>query len=157
MGPPTYSPLEFFSRKWIASVTSENFVHMPRNAEHHIQKIAPGPPRAIAPATPAILPVPTVPARAVQTAWKGLMEPSFACVLSKILPTVFFMATPNLRIWMNLVRTDKRRPTPIIHIIAGTPQMKPLTTWLMLAIFSAIFTVPFCWLFCIQHFISLQC
>ena len=81
----------------MARVTSENLVHMPKNAEHHIQKMAPGPPSAMAPATPAIFPVPTVPARAVHTAWKGLMEPSLACVLSKIFPMVFFMATPNLR------------------------------------------------------------
>ena len=33
---------------------------------------------AIAPATPAIFPVPTVAARAVQTAWKGVMAPSEA-------------------------------------------------------------------------------
>ena len=43
--------------KCTASVTSENLVHMPSRAEHHIQNTAPGPPMAIAPATPAMLPV----------------------------------------------------------------------------------------------------
>ena len=41
---------------------------MPSRAEHHIQNTAPGPPMAIAPATPAMLPVPTVAASAVHTA-----------------------------------------------------------------------------------------
>ena len=44
---------------------------MPKNADTHIQKAAPGPPTKMAPVTPAMLPVPTVPARAVVTAWKG--------------------------------------------------------------------------------------
>ena len=74
-------------------------MHIPRIAEIHIQNTAPGPPIAIAPATPAIFPVPTVPARAVQTAWKGVMEPSEASFLLKILPSVVFSA-------------DHRRDTP---------------------------------------------
>lgn len=41
---------------------------MPRNALIHIQKTAPAPPMLIAPATPAIFPVPTVAERAVQAA-----------------------------------------------------------------------------------------
>lgn len=40
-------------------------------AANHIQKTAPGPPEAMAVATPAMFPVPTVAARAVETAWKG--------------------------------------------------------------------------------------
>ncbi len=47
-----------------------------RRAPH--QNTAPGPPIAIAPATPAMLPVPTVPASAVQTAWNGVIAPSEA-------------------------------------------------------------------------------
>ena len=46
-------------------------MHIPSRAEIHIQKTAPGPPIAIAPATPAIFPVPTVAARAVQ---KGITK-----------------------------------------------------------------------------------
>ena len=38
--------------------------------------MAPGPPRAIAKATPAILPFPTVPETAVANAWKWLTSPS---------------------------------------------------------------------------------
>ena len=72
-------------------------MHIPRKAEHHIQNTAPGPPMARAPATPATLPVPTVPASAVHTAWKGLMAPSRESLLSSTLPRVQPMALPNLR------------------------------------------------------------
>lgn len=50
------------------NITSENLVVIPKSADNHIQNTAPGPPTAIARATPAILPVPTVAARAVDTA-----------------------------------------------------------------------------------------
>ena len=53
--------------------------HIPRRAEIHIQKAAPGPPIAIAPATPAVFPVPTVAASAVQT--QGVIDPSAASFL----------------------------------------------------------------------------
>ena len=65
---------------------------------YYIQKTAPGPPIAIAPATPAMLPVPIVAAKAVHTAWKGVMEPSSAESLSKILPIVFLSAYGNFLI-----------------------------------------------------------
>ncbi|CAI8339672.1 MAG: Uncharacterised protein [Halieaceae bacterium] len=48
----------------------KNFVAMPRTADIHIQKIAPGPPATIAKATPAILPSPIVFDRAAASAWK---------------------------------------------------------------------------------------
>ena len=92
MGPPTSSPFLFRSRKWTASVTSENLVHMPSSAEHHIQNTAPGPPMAMAPATPAMVPVPTVAASAVQTAWNGVMVPSEASFFFFFLPMVVRMA-----------------------------------------------------------------
>ena len=91
MGPPTQSPLSLRSRKCMARVTSANLVHIPNRADTHIQKTAPGPPRAIAPVTPAMLPVPTVAARAVHTAWKGVTAPSPASFFSKILPMVVFI------------------------------------------------------------------
>ena len=42
---------------------------MPSRAETHIQNTAPGPPNQMAVATPAMLPVPMVEARAVARAW----------------------------------------------------------------------------------------
>src|SRR3546814_9447646 len=44
-------------------------VEAPRNAIAHIQNTAPGPPKAIAVATPAMLPVPTRPASETASAW----------------------------------------------------------------------------------------
>ncbi len=49
---------------------------MPKIAVTHIQKIAPGPPSAIAVATPARLPVPTWPESAVESAAKGEISPA---------------------------------------------------------------------------------
>src|SRR5699024_6561664 len=42
----------------------------PKSATAHIQKTAPGPPKAIAVATPAILPTPTRPASDIISDWK---------------------------------------------------------------------------------------
>ena len=111
---------------------------MPKKAEHHIQNTAPGPPMATAPATPAMLPVPTVPARAVHTAWNGLMEPSLACFRSNTLPRVQCMASLNFRTWMQRVRRVSSKPTPTMQMMAGTPQMKLFTAPLIRVIHSII-------------------
>ena len=77
----------------LAGTISEYLVTIPKSALTHIQNTAPGPPSTSAVATPAMLPVPMVPARAVVTAWKGLTLPlSLWCsFLSNRLPTVFFI------------------------------------------------------------------
>lgn len=51
------------------SAFSEKLVIIPSKAEIHIQNTAPAPPEEIAVATPTMLPVPTVAARAVASAW----------------------------------------------------------------------------------------
>ena len=48
---------------------------MPNTPDTHSQKRAPGPPMEMAVATPAMLPTPTVEARAVATAWNGVTLP----------------------------------------------------------------------------------
>lgn len=55
-------------------------VAIPKKAAIHIQKIAPGPPHAIAVAAPAIFPVPTCAATAVVRDWNELMPslPAFS-------------------------------------------------------------------------------
>ena len=110
-----------------ARVTSENFVAIPTRAEIHIQKTAPGPPIAIAPETPAMLPVPIEAASAVHIALKGETAPDLLSVFLKDLPAVFFMMCPNLENWINPSRTLINRPTPIMRIIAGMPQTISLT------------------------------
>ena len=72
IGPPIQSPLLSLVRKCTANVASANLMIIPRRPQIHIQKMAPGPPMAIAPATPAKFPVPTVAASAVHKARKGL-------------------------------------------------------------------------------------
>ena len=76
MGPPFMSPFESVSRYLTDSTASEYFVAMPTRPVIHIQKSAPGPPAAMAVATPAMFPVPTVAASAVIRAWKWLISPS---------------------------------------------------------------------------------
>ena len=56
-------------RKRTPMNASEYLAAMPKMAETHIQNTAPGPPRVMAVATPAMLPTPTVAASAVVRAW----------------------------------------------------------------------------------------
>ena len=65
MGPPDILPSANFSLYLWDKVTSTNFVVIPKKAVIHIQKIAAGPPKKIANATPPIFPVPMVPDKAV--------------------------------------------------------------------------------------------
>jgi len=101
-------------------------------ADIHIQNTAPGPPMATAPATPAMFPVPTVAARAVQSAWNGVIAPSALASFEKTLPKVSFIASPNFLICMNPVRMLRYSPIPRIQTIAGTPHTKLLIAELML-------------------------
>ncbi len=66
------------TRKRTASTASAYLVAIPKRPVTHIQNIAPGPPAAMAVATPAILPVPTVAASAVIRAWKCEMSPGWS-------------------------------------------------------------------------------
>ena len=70
IGPPAISPFSSVIRYLTESRASPNLVAIPTSPVIHIQKSAPGPPEAMAVATPAMLPVPTVAARAVIKAWK---------------------------------------------------------------------------------------
>ena len=75
MAPPTQLPAGVFSRKCTESSTSLNLVIMPTRAVTHIQNRAPGPPTAMARATPTTLPVPISAARAVMRAFHGEISP----------------------------------------------------------------------------------
>lgn len=76
---------------------------MPKNAMSHIQNTAPGPPTAMAPATPTILPVPTVAASAVHRDWNWEMLRSSVCLVIfrslKMDPIVFFSQCPRWDSW----------------------------------------------------------
>ena len=80
---------------------------MPTRAMIHIQNTAPGPPTAMAAATPAMLPLPTVPASTVERAWKGRSIPSPASAglsLRNSSPKVFFQMVLIPVNWKNPVR-----------------------------------------------------
>ena len=53
-------------------------------ARSHIQKMAPAPPMERATAMPAMLPIPTVLASAVDVAWKGVILPFFRSFSSAV-------------------------------------------------------------------------
>ena len=97
------------------STFSEKFVIMPRNAATHIQKTAPGPPMAMAAATPAIFPVPMVAANAVQSAWnwdtERLSDLSWESAWNSPM-NVFDHQWRRWVIWKKLVATLMRTPVP---------------------------------------------
>lgn len=68
IAPPTISSLESLTRYLIARKVSAYLVAIPKIPVIHIQKIAPGPPAAMAVPTPIIFPVPKVAESAVQSA-----------------------------------------------------------------------------------------
>ena len=80
----------------------------------HIQKTAPGPPTAMAVATPARLPVPT--REAIDTAKASNDETCFSCV--------FFVESPNRRIISPIMRNC----TPRVLMVKSTAQMMRTAT-----------------------------
>ena len=92
MGPPSISPLSLVIRYLTARAHSVNLDEMPKAAEIHIQTRAPGPPVARAEATPAMLPVPMVAARAVHRQAKGETSPVPRWVVRASLDRVLLMA-----------------------------------------------------------------
>ncbi len=94
------------SRYCWPSVHSVNFDDMPSSPARIIQKVAPGPPRLTAMATPAMLPSPTVAESAVVSAWKCDTSPGPSG--SVYLPRVTWMACPNARKLMKPIRKVKK-------------------------------------------------
>ena len=83
---------------------------MPTAPTTHIQKTAPGPPSETATATPAMLPRPTVPESAVDSAWKWLIAPgsSFESYRPRRTATPWVRA----RYWLKPLQSVKSTPTP---------------------------------------------
>ena len=67
---------DVFTRYFTATSASEYLVAIPNTPVSHIHSTAPGPPKATAVATPTMLPVPMVAARAVESAPNWLTSPS---------------------------------------------------------------------------------
>ena len=121
IGPPSMRPRLVFTRYFTASNPSAYFVDIPNTpvSQHH--STAPGPPSAMAVATPMILPVPIVAASAVARA------PN--CDTS---PVAFLSFLMESLIAFNIFRCGKRNRTvrniwvPNRRIIIGHPQRNEL-------------------------------
>ncbi len=111
-------------------------VIIPKIATIHIQKMAPGPPEMMAVATPAMLPVPMVAARAVQRLWNWLIAlsslPVWAVIflLVKMPPTVDFIQWVKWLTWKPFVNTVISTPVPMSSTSMGMPHTKLLTALL---------------------------
>src|SRR5690606_7766093 len=87
----------------------------------HIQNTAPGPPNAIAVATPAMLPMPTRPESEIASAWK---EDTPA--LDDLPDSSRWIISGTWRICMKRVRIEKYSPAPRHSAISALLQMRPL-------------------------------
>ena len=96
---------------------------MPTSAVIHIQNTAPGPPSAIAVATPAMLPTPIVAARQVISAAYGVTSP--CCAPSPVRPCQIMRKPVAMRrIGMARRRTCRKKPVPRIKTSMAGPQTK---------------------------------
>ena len=86
--------------------------------------------RSLAACEGAILVVDATQGVEAQTLANTYMALEHDLELVPIRPIVTFIAYGNFLIWINPVLTLSRSPTPMIQIIAGTPQIKLLTTLL---------------------------
>ena len=123
------------SRYFTANIHSAYLVAIPKKAASHIQKSAPGPPALRAVATPTMLPVPTVAARAVHKALKLLTSPSPSLSAVKI----SFNAIGNFMTWIKPNLMVSRIPVPRTKPIRGKPHTYELIAFKV----SNIFRLPF--------------
>ena len=132
MGPPAHWPRWSRRRKRTASTLSVKMVAMPKRAESSIHTRAPGPPATKAVATPTILPVPMVAARAVIRAEKGDTSPAPPALARESRPRTLFSAQPRFRQGRKRVRRVRKTPVPI----SSTSIPGPQTRWSTYAIHS---------------------
>ena len=119
IGPPDISPFLSTVRYLMERSPSAYFVAIPRKAAAHIQKSAPGPPAAIAVATPTMFPVPMVAASAVQSDLNEVTSPSPSFVAVKMRAS----AIGSFVIWSTFKRTVSKSPVPMSRTSIGSPQM----------------------------------
>ncbi|MPM79220.1 hypothetical protein SDC9_126253 [bioreactor metagenome] len=118
----------------MASTTSAYLVAIPKSADTHIQKSAPGPPEAMAVATPTMLPVPAVAASAVVMACSGVTDPRFACFcFLNNAPSVTASMCENFLNWTAPVLSVYHTPVPSSSANTTGPQTNPFTAPLILA------------------------
>ena len=107
MGPPIRPPSFPFTLYLIARIASPYLEAIPKQPVSHTQNTAPGPPDAIAVATPTMLPVPMVAANAVASAPKPDTSPlaSLSGVTESLMPL-------NTYLWITLVRSVRNTCVP---------------------------------------------
>ena len=127
IGPPDISPFSLTSRYFMANIHSLNFDVKPKHAEIHIHTKAPGPPDTMAVATPTMLPVPIVAARAVVSAEKGDTSPSPLLVVLASLLNVLLMAKPRFLHGLNFNLIVRKIPVPTSSTNITGPQTKSST------------------------------
>ncbi len=122
MGPPSMVPSDVFTRYLTASNPSEYLVAIPKTPLNQHHRTAPGPPSETAVATPMMLPVPMVAARAVARAPNWLTSPfeSPSLLTDRAIPLKIFR-------WGNFRRMVKKTWVPSRMIIMGQPHNKPLS------------------------------
>ena len=123
IGPPITFPSGFFSRYLIASRPSAYLVAMPNTpvSQHH--NTAPGPPKAMAVATPMMFPVPIVAARAVANDENCDTSPVASgsrCTDSRMALSICLCGKCN--------RIVRKRWVPKSRIIMGQPHNRELVT-----------------------------
>ena len=121
MGPPAILPCGVRMRYFTASSPSAYLVAMPNTPVSQHQKTAPGPPRVTAVATPMMLPVPMVAAKAVASAPNWLTSPLAA--VSDL--TDSRMAVSSLRCGTRN-RMVRNRWVPSRMMTMGQPHRKSL-------------------------------
>ncbi len=124
IGPPAIRPEGVTIRYFTASNASLYFVAMPNTPVSHIQSTAPGPPAATAVATPTMLPVPIVAARAVVRAPNWLTSP----FPSDERPREIRIPLP-IYLWMNRRRKVRTMCVPNRRMSRGYPQIRSLRFW----------------------------
>ncbi len=102
---------------------------MPTSAVIHIQNTAPGPPSAMAVATPAMLPTPMVAARQVISAENGLTSPGRLGSTSRPRQTMR-SPLPMRRIGMPNSLTCRYSPVPRISTSMAGPHTKPFSVFI---------------------------
>jgi hypothetical protein len=141
IGPPDISPFSLTSLYLIANIHSENLEERPKQADIHIHTNAPAPPETIAVATPTILPVPIVAARAVVSAENGETSPVPRLFVRASLLRVFFNAHGRFLHVRKLQRTVKSTPVPTKRTNMTGPQTNA-SIWATILLILNIFLSP---------------
>ena len=118
--PPT-KPSPSLRRRATAMYTSAYLMAAVTSPHTHIQNTLPAPPSEMPSPTPTMLPMPTVPPSAVESAVRGDMPPFSVLRLPEKVSRSSVLKPAS---WMHLLLTVKYRPKPKISPTVGSPQIR---------------------------------